>query len=72
MVVDAYSRFALATAVIPSRDTTPVTALLERLLSQSGTPTELLTARGTTLASVWTTGTHQCDDCGDAQGVRHQ
>jgi transposase InsO family protein len=72
VVVDDYSRFALATEVIPSRETTPVTAILERLFSQYGTPKEILTDRGTTFASVWTTGTHQFDEFCDAHGVIHK
>ena len=49
-----------------------MTAILERLFSQYGTPKEILTDRGTTFASVWTTGTHQFDEFCDAHGVIHK
>lgn len=59
VVVDDYSRFAMAIEAIPSRETTQVTRILERLLEQYGTPKEILTDHGTTFTSVWTTEVHQ-------------
>jgi transposase InsO family protein len=72
VVVDDYSRFALAIEVIPSRETAPVTAILERLFEQYGTPKEILTDNGTTFASVWTTGTHQFDEFCESHSVDHK
>lgn len=72
VVVDDYSRFALAIEGMPSRETAQVTAILERLFEQYGTPQEILTDHGTTFASVWTTGTHQFDQFCDSHGVTHK
>jgi len=72
VVVDDYSRFALAIEVIPSLNTTTVTGILEGLFSQYGTPKEILTDNGTTFASTWTTGTHQFDVFCDSHDVSHK
>jgi len=72
VVVDDYSRFALASEAIESRETAEVQAILERLFEQYGTPREMLTDNGTTFASVWTTGTHQFDEFCDAHDVIHK
>lgn len=72
VVVDDYSRFALAFEVIASRETTVVTAILERLFEQYGTPKEILTDHGTTFISVWTTGTHQFDTFLKSHSVDHK
>lgn len=72
VVVDDYSRFALAIEAIPSRETTVVTPILERLFEQYGTPQEILTDHGTTFTSVWTTGTHQFDEFCDSHDVIHR
>lgn len=72
VVVDNYSRFALAIEVIPSRETTAVTAILEHLFEQYGTPKEILTDNGTTFTSVWTTGTHQFSEFCDSHSVDHR
>jgi transposase InsO family protein len=72
VVVDDYSRFALAIEVMASRETTEVTAILERLFAQYGTPQEILTDNGITFTSVWTTGTHQFDAFCDSHSVTHK
>jgi len=72
VVVDDYSRFALAFEVIASRETTVVTALLERLFEQYGTPKAILTDHGTTFTSVWTAGTHQFDTFCESHSVDHK
>ena len=71
VVVDDYSRFALAIEGITSRETSQVTAILERLFEQYGTPQEILTDHGTTFTSVWTTGSHQFDEFCDGHDVTH-
>lgn len=71
VVVFDDSRFALAIEVIPSRETAPVTAILERLFEPYGTPKEILTDNSTTFASVWTTGTHPFDECCESHAVDH-
>ena len=71
VVVDDDSRFALTIEEISSLKTAQVTAILEGLFSQYGTPQEILTDNGTTVASVWTTGTHQFDEFCDSHDVTH-
>jgi len=72
VVVDDYSRFALAIEGIPSQKTAQVTGILERLFGQYGTPKEILTDHGTTFASVWTTGTHQFKEFCLFHSVNHK
>ncbi|MBM3237819.1 transposase [Candidatus Poribacteria bacterium] len=72
VVVDDYSRFALAIEGIPSRETATVTGILERLFTQYGTPKEILTDNGATFTSVWTTGTHQFDEFCKSHSVDHK
>ncbi|MBC8234542.1 transposase, partial [bacterium] len=72
VVVDDYSRFALAIELIPSRETTPVTSILARLFGQYGTPKEILTDHGTTFASLWTTSTHQFSEFCSLHSVNHK
>jgi putative transposase len=72
VVVDNYSRFALAIEVTQALKTTTVTGILEGLFSQYGTQEEILTDNGTTFASIWTTGTHQFDEESDSHDVSHK
>jgi putative transposase len=72
VVVDDDSRFALAIEVIPSRETAPVTPILERRFEPYGTPKEILTDNGTPFASVWTTGTHPFDEFCESHSVDHK
>ena len=72
VVVDDYSRFALAIEVIPSQETSVVTRVLERLFSIVGTPEEILTDNGKSFTSAWTTGTHKFDEFCLANGVVHK
>jgi len=72
VVVDDYSRFALAIEVIPSQETSVVTQVLERLFTIVGTPEEILTDNGKSFTSAWTTGTHKFDEFCLANGVVHK
>ena len=71
VVVDDDSRFALAIEGIASLKTTEVTAILERVFAQYSTPQEILTDKGNTFTSVWTTGTHQFEAFCDFHDVTH-
>ena len=72
VVIDDYSRFALAIEVIPSQETKIVTKVLERLFTIVGAPEEILTDNGKSFTSVWTTGTHKFDEFCEANGVIHK
>jgi len=72
VVIDDYSRFALALEVIPSQETKLVTKVLERLFTLVGTPEEILTDNGKSFTSVWTTGTHKFDEFCTTHGVVHK
>ena len=72
VVIDDYSRFALALEVLPSQETWRVTSVLEQLFAKYGSPDEILTDNSKSFTSAWTTGTHQFDEFCKAHGVVHK
>jgi len=52
LVIDDYSRFALALEVLDSQKTLAVTTVLEKLFDQYGTPEEIMTDNAPTFTSV--------------------